>query len=982
MVISMRTVNSDQHSLAWLLISAIGGALAAIVVAGVIAGRLGLPINGSWLLGAGVIGALPRTLAIIRRRWAVRWAELAAVLVGFAAIGGVGLALAWPALLPLGFSVDAVHHTQLIAWMADHSALPSPGGSTQGLLGEMTAYPIGLALLVLAAASGTGRPLLEATYPMVALLGGLIAAVVVLLSSAAASGELRIENKELRNPFSRGIFNSQFSILNFLALLVGPLLLLAHRTYLMEAYIDHSYYTMVLGVLLVLLAVAWLIVEPPRSLGSAVQLGLVLAALMGTYPLWAPLPAALVFIAILNHSSHRQWTTDDGRWQVSSIVHRLLSMAAKSMPWFMLAFGPALALALLDVLPRMRIGQAVLTHEGLVTLPNPQRLMPILLALPGALLVARGRAGRNLVGLAALVALAIGALAISARGGMAAGYHSYKLLFVLTPLAAAIVGAALARLVAVQEIAPEPEAGSHSVAAATPLSRRNGRTARGAGLQQLNGFARLYSHEILASTGSWLLWFNLRSQNYGSGAVMAQMPTDRHSQNWTRTTPLQGRSADEHGQMSVVGRRLSVVDSHFHWLALAAATAVLALTGSFQIIPMPSAQVITPDIVAATRWLRANAPKDAARAISVGVPAGPLSYWIEVGLLGQRRDKAAAAQRDFTIAPPVRESWLIDQQLAPVAITTAANLALPGESILARFGDVTIIRRTAQPDPTPLNPLLIRYRSFWEDQRLKTAIELQRALSGPLPLLDLRLYHAGAPIATFALPPEQDRIRTQYLGVDLLPATLGAEGYINQSAYPIFAAPALAPTGALSLTLRLTLAGAVIEERPLASFERAADGQMMHLAPSSGELIYLRHDPATAAMHVVDLDFGGALRLTGWDAPAHAAAGDPSMIGLRWEAPRALNRALFPELQILNASGQPVATNLAAPQDGFYPTWRWRPGESVTEQRRIQLPPDLTPGVYQVAMRVHDFAAGHALDVHGSADGLARIGEIVVEQGE
>jgi hypothetical protein len=978
---NMRTVNSEQYSLAWLLISAIGGALAAIVVAGVIAGRLGLPINGSWLLGAGVIGALPRTRAIIRRRWAVRWAELAAVLLGFAAIGGVGLALAWPALLPLGFSVDAVHHTQLIAWMADHSALPSPGGSTQGLLGEMTAYPIGLALLVLAAASGTGRPLLEATYPTVALLGGLIAAIVVLLSSAAACGELRIENEELRRPFSRGIFNSQFPILNFLALLVGPLLLLAHRTYLMEAYIDHSYYTMVLGVLLVLLAVAWLIVEPLRSLGSAIQLGLVLAALMGTYPLWAPLPAGLALVIFL--SDERRTTNDEGlrRWRSSFVIRRssrLVSLVSRAA----LAFGPALALALLDVLPRMRIGQAVLAHEGLVTLPNPQRLMPILLALPGALLVARGRAGRNLVGLAALVALAIGALAISARGGMAAGYHSYKLLFVLTPLAAAIVGAALARLVAVQDIAPKPEAGSHSVAGATPLSRRNRRTPRGAGLQQPNGFARLYSHEILASTGSWLLWFNLRSQNNGSGAVMAQLPTDRHSQNWTRTNPRQGRSADEHGQMSVVGRRPSVVDSHFHWLALAAATAVLALTGSFQIIPTPSAQVITPNMVAATRWLRANAPKDAARTISVGVPAGPLSYWIEVGLLGQRRDKAAAAQRDFTIAPPVRESWLIDQQLAPVAITTAANLPLPGESILARFGDVAIIRRTAQLDPTPLNPLLIRYRSFWEDQRLKTAIELQRALPGPLPLLDLRLYHAGVPIATFALPPEQDRIRTQYLGVDLLPATLGAEGYINQSAYPVFAAPALAPTGSLSLTLRLTLAGAVIEERPLASFERAPAGQIAQLAPSSGELIYLRHDPAIAAMRAVDLDFGGALRLTGWDAPAHAAAGDPSMIGLRWEAPRALDRALFPELQILNASGQPVATNLAAPQDGFYPTWRWRPGESVTEQRRIQLPPDLTPGVYQVAMRVHDFAAGHALDVHGSADGLARIGEIVVEQGE
>ena len=106
-------------------------------------------------------------------------------------------------------------------------------------------------------------------------------------------------------------------------------------------------------------------------------------------------------------------------------------------------------------------------------------------------------------------------------------------------------------------------------------------------------------------------------------------------------------------------------------------------------------------------------------------------------------------------------------------------------------------------------------------ERLKTAIELQRALPGPLPLLDLRLYHNGAPIADFALPPEQDRAARSTSAPICCQPTLGAEGYINQSAYPIFAAPALAPTGALSLTLRLTLAGAAIEERQLASFERA-----------------------------------------------------------------------------------------------------------------------------------------------------------------
>jgi hypothetical protein len=957
----------SRPSLAWLLISAIGGALAAIVVAGVLAGRLGLPIAGSWLLGAGLLGALPQLMAIAHRRWVARWAELAAALLGFAAVGGIGLALAWPSLLPLGFSVDAIHHTQLIAWMADHQALPNPGGNIQGLLGEMAAYPIGLALLVLATAAGTGSPLLEATYPTVALLGGLIAAIVVLLSSVAAGSELNIEKEKLEKAYTdRNILNSQFSILNFLALLAGPLLLLAHRTYLMEAYIDHSYYTMVLGVLLVLLALAWLLIEPPQSIGSAMQLGLVLAALLGTYPLWAPLPAglALALIVWAYISGRRDKKTrrqGDGRLALQSPC--LPISLSRCLGSLALAFGPTLALVLLDLLPRMRIGQTVLTHEGLVTLPTPQRLTPILLALPSALLLARTHAGRGLLAITALVALAIGALALAAHEGMAASYHSYKLLFVLTPLATAIVGAALAHLVA----------GAHFSAAAPGLSRRGESGSAGQGWQRLSDFAHRYHFTIVAPKVSGPLALSLHPDSNGSGAATAQLTTIQHARARAQT------KANQRDQSIDGAGRSAQLASHVGWLALGAAVIALALSGSFQIIPAPATQIITPDMVAATRWLRANAPKDAARAITVGMPAGPLSYWLEVGLLGQWRDKAAAAQREFTVAPPTRESWLIDQQLAPVAITTAADMPLPGESTLARFGDLAIVRRAKKIDLAPLNPLLIRYRSFWEDQRLKTAIELQRALPGPLPLLDLRLYHNGAPVADFALPPEQNRTRPQYLGADLLPTTLGAEGYINQSAYPVFDAPALAPTGALSLTLRLMLGGSTIEERQLASFERGADGQITRSAPTSGELIYLRHAPTSDRMRAADVDFGSTLRLTGWNAPARAVAGDPIAIGLRWQAPRAIEQALFPEIQILNAAGQPIATNLAAPQAGFYPTWRWRPGEQVAEQRRIQLPPDLAPGVYQVAARVHDFTAGQVLQVPGSADGLARIGEIVIE---
>jgi hypothetical protein len=353
---------------------------------------------------------------------------------------------------------------------------------------------------------------------------------------------------------------------------------------------------------------------------------------------------------------------------------------------------------------------------------------------------------------------------------------------------------------------------------------------------------------------------------------------------------------------------------------------------------------------------------------------------LQVGLLGQRRDKADMALEAFTTAPPSPESWLVDQRLAPAAITLSAEQPLPGMGILARFGQAAVIRRAERIDPAALNPLTIRYRASWDDQRLQTAIELQRSLPGPLPLLEICLYHNGSQISAFTLPPEPERTRTQYLGAALLPGTLGAEGYINQSAYPSFAPLSHPPTGALSLTLRLALAGNTVDERLLATFERTADGRFERLTPSSGELIYLRRDSAAGDLRAVDLDFENALRLTGWSGPARAAPRDTVMVRLRWQAPRPLDRSLFTEIQLLDGRGQPLATNLAAPQDGFYPTWRWRSGESVTEQRSLQLPPNLTPGVYYVAVRVCDFVDGRALSADGGdADGVTRMGELLVE---
>src|SRR5262249_6408286 len=161
--------------------------------------------------------------------------------------------------------------------------------------------------------------------------------------------------------------------------------------------------------------------------------------------------------------------------------------------------------------------------------------------------------------------------------------------------------------------------------------------------------------------------------------------------------------------------------------------------------------------------------------------------------------------------------------------------------------------------------------------------------------LELCMYHNGTPLNVFALQPDPARTRTQYLGADVLPATLGGIGYINTSAYPTFAPPPTTPSGTFSLTLRLTLDGNPVEERLLATFDRAPCRQCERLTPYGGELTYLRYDPNSDKLRASALDFGDALRLTGWSGPARVTSEAALAVELRWQALQPLDRSLFTE---------------------------------------------------------------------------------------
>ncbi|KAB8143881.1 hypothetical protein F8S13_08260 [Chloroflexia bacterium SDU3-3] len=824
------TPPDERPTLAWLALRGIGGAIAALVVAALLAGRAGLPIAPALLLAAAALGLLPSLRDLARGRWRAAPGELATAALALALVGGVSLWLAWPALLPLGRSVDAVHQFQLVDWVAREQRLPPLDSQTRGLMGEMIAYPPGFAFFTNALAALARTPALEATFPAAALLGGLCAALVALLAAQAGGA------------------TGWRALLG----LAAPLLLLAHRMFFLDAYIDHSYYAQMLGLLLVLLVCAWATRAQPLTPWDAAQAGLALAALEAAYPLWLPVPAAALALAAL-----APWRAGPWRGRAAALA---------------LALAPTLALVLVDLPARMRTGQLVLEHQGVVADPTLHGLAPLLLAAPAALVLAITSAGGaglprwaaalgrvpTLALLLALALLELAGLGLAARLGLAAPYHSTKMLFVAVPLGAALVGAALTRL---------------------------------AGLR----------------------------------------------------APMR-------------------------WAAPLGA-ALLVLASAPGALPLAAEHIPTPDLVRAARWLRASDPKAAEKAVLVGAPAGPMAYWLQVALLGQRRDQAEAAMAALAAAPPTTEGWAMDRHQPKVAVSTSLSAPPPGTEVLAQFGHVAVLRR-ASLDRESANPLVVRYSSRLEDGRLKAALELVHPISGTLPLAELRLLRGDDLVARYPLAPREDVNKDQYLGVEIDPATLGGSGYINDDSFPSFAPPAAAPEGHMELRLRLSFDGVSVDERTLASFDRTQEGQLLNLSPHSGELVYLRREDSApvAAAHA---QFGAVLALDGWQS-AGVAEGALS-VRLRWHAQTPIRRPVALELRLLDASGATVASSAGAPQGGFYPVWRWRAGEIVAETRSLALPADLPAGAYTLAVAAFDEGAQAALPL---TEGSATLGQV------
>lgn len=362
----------------------------ACVVVGVLLDALGVPLTPLAIGLAALLLLAPLAALSLRgrRRSAFDWpTDLVVVLIG-AGVAWQLLAASGSALLPVGNSVDAVHHTLLARYILQHGTLVHNPADAVAQLGEMVDYPPGFALLAALPAAVFGVGAHQVVYAVAVLAVVLTVCGISLLAAAGATGPARP-----------------------LAAAAGLLVLLVPE-YSLGIVAAENYYAQALAQCLIV-ACTYLAVGGRQTALPLVasKLGLLLLALVFVYTTWLPIALVAVAAGLLARGERP--------------ALRLLTGAV--------LLGGAAAIGTLFGAARTGTAAEVVLHEG-STIRDPlgaTGLVLPLLAVAGLPLGVFRRERWPGLGLIAGTILLLAGFGVLWQRGAVAGYIFYKLFYLL-----------------------------------------------------------------------------------------------------------------------------------------------------------------------------------------------------------------------------------------------------------------------------------------------------------------------------------------------------------------------------------------------------------------------------------------------------------------------------------------------------------------------------------------------------------------------
>lgn len=114
-------------------------------------------------------------------------------------------------------------------------------------------------------------------------------------------------------------------------------------------------------------------------------------------------------------------------------------------------------------------------------------------------------------------------------------------------------------------------------------------------------------------------------------------------------------------------------------------------------------------------------------------------------------------------------------------------------------------------------------------------------------------------------------------------------------------------------------------------------------------------------------------------SPEQIKAGEAVQVNLYWHTTQAISRSYAVFIHLIDAGGQIKAQSDGLPLAGAYPTDWWLPGKVIADPHSLVLPPDLSPGGYQLVVGLYEPDTGERLQILDEAGDSFSLQSIAVQ---
>jgi len=132
---------------------------------------------------------------------------------------------------------------------------------------------------------------------------------------------------------------------------------------------------------------------------------------------------------------------------------------------------------------------------------------------------------------------------------------------------------------------------------------------------------------------------------------------------------------------------------------------------------------------------------------------------------------------------------------------------------------------------------------------------------------------------------------------------------------------------------------------------------------SRREGVKVQPDTPPADIQPLDVDFNQQITLTGYHVNQPLSPGSPLSLTLFWrtDAPIAVDFTVF--VQLVDAENNIIAQKDNKPQNGYYGTTYWQPGEEIIDLHTFLIPNDTLPGEYDILVGFYEPDTGYRLQI-------------------